>query len=106
MEEDLQKNRLGAKADLDFHVTIAEATHNELYVHVMHTIYDLLQEQFRNAWGGVFRKRDRRKKLLHQHQNIFIAIKEHNPKKGAEEARRHFNYVGENWEDALMKIVS
>lgn len=42
MEEDLKKNRLGAKADLNFHSAIAKATHNQAYSHIMHTIYRLV----------------------------------------------------------------
>ncbi len=103
MEEDLKKNRLGAKADLDFHARIVEATHNQAYLHVMHTIYDLLQEELRIAWGGVFKKKDRREKLFYQHECIFEAIKEHDPQKGAEEALRHLSFVEDNWKNALSK---
>jgi len=101
MEEDLTKNRLGAKADLEFHTALAEATHNEAYIHVMKTIYDLLQEELRIAWGGIFRKRDKRRNLFEQHKNILLAIKQRDPKKGREEALAHLKYVEENWQAAL-----
>jgi GntR family transcriptional regulator, transcriptional repressor for pyruvate dehydrogenase complex len=101
MEEDLIKNRLGAKADHEFHTALAEATHNEAYIHVMKTIYDLLQEELRIAWGGIFRKRDRRKKLFEQHKNILLAVKQRDPMKGREEALAHLKYVEENWQAAL-----
>jgi len=105
MEEDQKKNRLGAKTDLDFHAAIAEATHNQAYLHMMHTIYDLLQEELRFAWGGVFRKKDRRKELFKQHKRIFKAIKERNPRKGAEETLIHLNFVEENWKNAFSKTT-
>ena len=101
MEDDLKKNRLGAKADHDFHTTLAEATHNEAYIHLMKTIYDLLQEELRIAWGGVFRKANRRKKLFQQHQKILDAVIAHDPKKGREEALNHLHFVEENWKNAL-----
>jgi GntR family transcriptional repressor for pyruvate dehydrogenase complex len=103
MEEDLGKNRLGAKSDLDFHSTIAEATHNEAYIHMMKTMYDLLQEELRIAWAGVFRKKDRRRALLEQHRNICSAIKEHDPERGAKEAFKHLCFVEENWQDTLTR---
>jgi len=101
MEEDLKRNRLGAKADHEFHTALAEATHNEAYIHMMKTIYDLLQEELRIAWGGIFRKRDKRMKLFEQHQNILQAVKQHDPKKGREEALAHLKYVEEKWQAAL-----
>jgi DNA-binding FadR family transcriptional regulator len=101
MEEDFGKNRLGAKSDLDFHSKIAEATHNEAYIHMMKTMYDLLQEELRLAWGGVFRKKDRRKALLQQHENILGAVREHDPRRGAKEAFKHLCFVEQNWEDTL-----
>ena len=105
MEEDLKENRLGAKADLDFHTTLAEATHNQAYTHVMNTIYDLLQEELRIAWGSVFRKKDSRKKLFQQHQNIFKAVKEHDPQRGAEETLIHLNFVEENWRKDFINNI-
>jgi GntR family transcriptional repressor for pyruvate dehydrogenase complex len=102
MEEDFQKNRLGARADLSFHHTIVEATNNQAFVHMMTTIYDLLQEELRIAWGGVFKKRDSRRNLLEQHQNIYRAIRGHEPQKAAEETRLHLTFVEKEWRDALM----
>ena len=101
MKEDLTKNRLGAKADLDFHTTILRATRNQAYIHTMQTIYDILQEGLRIAWGGVFRKKEKRNKLFQQHQNIFKTIKARDPKKGAEETLKHLTFVEENWREAL-----
>ena len=99
MEEDINRNRLGAKADIEFHITIAETTRNQLYMHLMHTIYDLLQDKIRNAWGGVFRKKNRRMKLLKQHMGIMTAIKKRDRLMGIERAMIHFDYVEENWKE-------
>ncbi len=101
MEEDLLKNRLGAKSDHEFHTTLADATHNEAYIHLVKTIYDLLQEELRIAWGGVFRKKNNRKKLFEQHKNILVAVKARDPEKGRKMALAHLQYVEENWQAAL-----
>jgi len=102
MEEDLRKNRLGAKADLEFHAALVQATHNQAYAHIMNTLHDLLQEELRIAWGGVFRKRDQRKKLFQQHKNIFEAVKQHDPKRGSDEALAHLEFVEKAWKNALV----
>jgi len=101
MGEDLRRNRLGAKADLEFHAALAQATHNQAYAHILNTIHDLLQEELRIAWGGVFRKKEKRKKLFQQHKNILEAVKQHDPKRGLDEALAHLEFVEENWKNAL-----
>jgi len=103
MEDDLLKNRLGARTDLIFHTTLAEATHNQAYIHIMTTIHDLLQEELRIVWGSVFRKKEKRRKLFQQHQKIFHAVKEHNPEKAVREALEHLDFVGKEWKDSLVK---
>ena len=103
MKEDFQKNRLGAKADRQFHHIIAEAAQNPVFLHVISTIHDLLQEELRLAWGNVFKKRDKRKKLLEQHQSIFYAIQNHDAQRAGEETRVHLNFVENEWKDALLR---
>jgi len=103
MEDDLLKNRLGARSDLNFHTTLAEAAHNQAYMHLMRTIYDLMQEELRIAWGSVFRKKEKRNKLFEQHQKIFHAVKEHNPEEAAQVALEHLDFVGKEWKESLVK---
>jgi GntR family transcriptional repressor for pyruvate dehydrogenase complex len=103
MEEDLKRNRLGAKSDFDFHSAIARATHNEAYLHIMQTVYDLLQEPLRIAYGDIFRKKDKRKKLLLQHQNMFNAIRDHEPDRASKEALVHLCFALETWESGLIR---
>jgi GntR family transcriptional repressor for pyruvate dehydrogenase complex len=103
MEEDLKRNRLGSKSDFDFHSAIARATHNEAYIHIMQTIYDLLQEPLRIAYGDIFRKKDKRRKLLLQHQSMFKAIRDHDPERVSRETLIHLCFALEMWESGLIK---
>lgn len=103
MEQDLRRNRLGAKTDFDFHATITEATHNEAYNHIMNTIHDLLQEEMRIAWGSIFRKKDKRKKLFHQHKKVFQAIRQRDPEKAAQEALVHLSFAEQNFREGLKE---
>jgi len=103
MKEDLKRNRLGAKSDWDFHSAIVGATHNVAYIHVMQTLYDLLQEELRIAYGDIFGKKDKRKKLLLQHQNMFKAIRNHDVERASKEALIHLCFALETWESGLIK---
>jgi GntR family transcriptional repressor for pyruvate dehydrogenase complex len=84
-----KQGRSWEKQDADFHLGIAQATHNTIQTHVMSTIYDLLRESV----AKVFRDRAKVKKLIDQHHRIFSAIKNHSPEKARERTLEHLNYV-------------
>jgi GntR family transcriptional repressor for pyruvate dehydrogenase complex len=102
LEDDLNNGRLGAKPDIDFHLKIAEITGNKVYTHLTNTVYDLLQEEMRIAWGGSFNNNESKKDLLNQHISIFNAIKSKDPKEARRAAREHLEYAEKRWTEALL----
>ena len=89
MKKAFEQGRSWEKQDADFHLGIAQATHNTIQTHVMSTIYDLLRESV----ARVFRGRSKVKKLLGHHHRIFMAIKNHSPEKARERILEHLNFV-------------
>jgi len=89
MRKAFKEGRSWEKLDADFHLAIAQATHNTIQTHMMSTIYDLLRESV----ARIFKDRAKVKKLLDQHYKIFIAIKNHSPEKARERTLEHLNYV-------------
>jgi GntR family transcriptional repressor for pyruvate dehydrogenase complex len=89
MKAGFEKGRSWEKEDADFHLAIAQATHNTIQTHIMSTIYDLLRESV----ARVFTDRGKVKKLLQQHYRIFIAIKNHSPEKARDRTLEHLDYV-------------
>jgi len=89
MKKAFETGRSWEKQDADFHLGIAQATHNTIQTHVMSTIYDLLRESV----AKIFRDRAKVKKLLDHHQRIFNAIKNHSPDHARERILEHLNYV-------------
>jgi GntR family transcriptional repressor for pyruvate dehydrogenase complex len=89
MKKAFEGGRSWEKQDADFHLGIAQATHNTIQTHMMSTIYDLLRESV----GKVFKDRSKVKKLLDHHYRIFSAIKSHSPDKARERTLEHLNYV-------------
>lgn len=89
MKKSFEEGRSWEKQDADFHLGIAQATHNTIQAHMMSTIYDLLRESV----ARVFKDRAKVKKLLDQHYRIFNAIKSHSPDKARERTLEHLNYV-------------
>jgi len=89
MKAAYEKGRSWEKEDADFHLAIAQATHNTIQTHIMSTIYDLLRESV----ARVFTDRVKVKKLLQQHYRIFTAIKNHSPEKARERTLEHLDHV-------------
>jgi GntR family transcriptional repressor for pyruvate dehydrogenase complex len=89
MKKAFKEGQSWEKQDADFHLGIAQTTHNTIQTHIMSTIYDLLRESV----ARVFRDRAKVKKLLDQHYRIFIAIKNHSSDKARERTLEHLNYV-------------
>ena len=89
MKDASEKGQPWEKEDADFHLAIAQATHNTIQTHIMSTIYDLLRESVTK----VFRDRAKVKKLLQQHYRIFSAIKNHSPERARDRILEHLDYV-------------
>jgi len=83
------------EADVRFHQTVVDASHNSLMVHTMRSIYALMRSY-------VFYNRDRLRSidgagraLLDQHRAIAEAVLTGNPDAAAEAAAVHIEYVAE-----------
>lgn len=89
MKKAFEEGRSWEKEDADFHLAIAQATHNTIQVHIMSSIYDLL----RQSMAKIFIDREQVKKLINHHLQIFLAIKNRDPEKARQKTLDHLNYV-------------
>jgi GntR family transcriptional regulator, transcriptional repressor for pyruvate dehydrogenase complex len=89
----LEEGRPWEKQDADFHLAMAQATHNTIQIHMMSTIYDLLMDYMSAIFAGIFTDPDKVKKLFQQHYQIFNAIKNHSSEKARERILKHLDYV-------------
>ena len=89
MKGALKKGESWEKQDADFHLALAQATHNTIQIHIMSTIHDLLKE----STAKIFTDPRKLQKLLDQHSHIFSAVKEHSPDKAREQTLEHLDYV-------------
>lgn len=74
--------------DADFHLAIAEATHNKIQTHLMFSIYDLLKESL----GGYYESIDMQD-VYAQHSLVVEAIKERDADLASRRMREHLDYV-------------
>jgi GntR family transcriptional repressor for pyruvate dehydrogenase complex len=82
------------KADLDFHSSLAGATHNVIAMHIMEGLKESFHSYFRVK---KFTTRTERKDvLLEQHKSILDSIRRKNPRDARKRVLEHLDYV-EEW---------
>ncbi|PUB10867.1 FadR/GntR family transcriptional regulator [Yoonia sediminilitoris] len=87
-----------AALDADFHLSIIEASHNIIMLHMMRSMYDLLREGVFYNRSLMFRQRDIRDMLLAQHRAINSALQARDPAQARAAVEAHLSFV----ETALM----
>jgi GntR family transcriptional repressor for pyruvate dehydrogenase complex len=81
------------KVDLDFHSSVAAATHNVIAMHLMEALKDSFESYFRVKKYTT--RPDRKGLLLRQHKAIFDAIRRRDSKAAREKVLEHLDYVEE-----------
>ncbi len=74
--------------DADFHLALAEATHNKIQTHLMFSIYDLLKESLGGYYESI-----RMQDIYDQHCKVVEAIKKRDPDLASRRMREHLDYV-------------
>ena len=74
--------------DADFHLAIAEATHNKVQTHIMFTIYDILKSAIENYYTDI-----NQEDVYHQHLEVVKAIKAGNSDRARAKILEHLDYV-------------
>lgn len=95
--EDMEKNLEGMKPsqnlDANFHVAIAQATHNVVWLHMMQSIFDAMQEFQRGVWRAVYITDDDHRLLFSQHRAVYEAIRDRDPERAREEMLAHLTFA-------------
>lgn len=82
-----------ARLDADFHMAIAEATHNTVFIHISQSMRELMHQELLNSRLMLFHKSDGREKILEQHAEIMNAIVEGDAIRAKQAMRKHISYV-------------
>ncbi|MCW5634052.1 MAG: FCD domain-containing protein [Rubrivivax sp.] len=86
---------LAAQADADFHLAVAEASHNVALIHVMHGLHNLLQTSMRHAWEVAYAEPDGPRVLQEQHAQLLDAVLAGDASLARDAAHLHLSFVGE-----------
>ena len=89
MEDKDTGNEEKRELDTEFHLAIARASHNFVFINIMRLHFDLLRDTREKTWKIPGRRENQEK----EHQSIFLAIKEHNGKKAAKVMLNHLKNI-------------
>lgn len=92
-------------ADANFHLAIAEASHNAVLLHTIRGLFDLLKRNVVTNIGGMYKQRsETRDMLIGQHRELYLAIIEGRAQDAREVSSRHILYVQEVLEEAREEV--
>ncbi|KAA3630372.1 MAG: GntR family transcriptional regulator [Proteobacteria bacterium] len=83
-----------ATADSEFHMAIAEASHNFALIHITRSLFDLLSTQMLSNWEHLLTNPESCEQIHDQHQYIFEAIISGDPDMARNAAHTHLSYIG------------
>jgi DNA-binding FadR family transcriptional regulator len=89
-----------ARADAEFHLSIVEASHNLVLLHVMRGLFTLLQSSISHNLDKLYTLPRVFDPLTHQHERLMNAIIEGDPGKARTAAQEHLIFV----EESLQQI--
>lgn len=87
--------------DIDFHIAIAEASHNTLMVHLMASIRKIFSFMFKIS--NFTRPPGKNRILIKQHREIYEAIKRGNPDLAAQRMEDHLRFVEIEWREDVRR---
>ncbi|KMW60502.1 Glycolate utilization operon transcriptional activator GlcC [Candidatus Rhodobacter oscarellae] len=88
-----------AALDAEFHLSIIEASHNVVMLHMMRSMYELLREGVFYNRQKMFKQRITRNELLDQHRVINEALQRRDPEAARRAVEAHLNYVKSSLSD-------
>ncbi len=78
-----------AQADFDFHLALAEATHNFIFVNITRMNFDLIFATHERIYNLL----DDKDAFLNEHRNMYDAILDHDAERAREAASRHIDRI-------------
>lgn len=90
-----------AQLDAQFHMSIIEASHNVIMLHMMRSMYDLLQQGVFYNRQMMFKNRITRDQLLDQHRAINDSLQARDPAAARAAVEAHLDYVERSMFDQI-----
>jgi GntR family transcriptional regulator, transcriptional repressor for pyruvate dehydrogenase complex len=93
MESNLEGMKLSQDLDANFHIVIAQATHNVVWLHLMQSIFDAMKEFQRGVWRAVYLTEEDYQELFRHHRDVYEAIRDKDPDLARDRMLKHLTYA-------------
>jgi len=93
MERNLDGFKPSQDLDAHFHVVIAQATHNIVWLHLMQTIFDAMKEFQQTVWRAVYLTDEDHRTLFLHHRAVYDAIREKKPDEARDAMLKHLTFA-------------
>jgi GntR family transcriptional regulator, transcriptional repressor for pyruvate dehydrogenase complex len=93
MELDLEKGLIRAEIDTKFHMEIAAAANNTIFMHLMHTIHQLVSYSVKLSREILFQDRTDQELIFQHHLQVFKAIQKRDPVRAESAMAEHLLFV-------------
>ena len=93
MERNLEGIKPSQDLDANFHIVIAQATHNIVWLHMMQSIFDAMKEFQQSVWRAVYLTQEDHRILFQHHRAVFEAIRDRNPDKARDDMLSHLTFA-------------
>ncbi len=94
-----------SKADLDFHLSIAEASHSVVFPHAMRQTLDLIRHSVTTNLKGIYAQGERKDEVARQHLNMMEAIFNGDAEAARDAVRTHLDLVQEEFERSDIRAL-
>ncbi|MBU5484859.1 FadR family transcriptional regulator [Clostridium sp. MSJ-11] len=93
--KNLDEDEEMVKADREFHYKIAQVSKNFLILSILNAISSLMEIFIENARRNILINTDNKELLVKQHEDIYIALSEHDPEKALKAMSIHLETINE-----------
>jgi GntR family transcriptional repressor for pyruvate dehydrogenase complex len=93
LRENLEGLKPSENLDANFHLAIAKATHNIVWLHLMQNIFDAMKEFQQSVWRAVYLTGEDHHLLYQHHRRIFEAIRNRDPEAARAAMAEHLNFA-------------
>jgi len=93
MERNLDGMKPSQDIDANFHIVIAQATHNVVWLHLMQSIFDAMKEFQRGVWRVVYLTAEDHLQLFQHHRAVYEAIRDRDPERARDAMLAHLTFA-------------
>ena len=93
MERNLENQSPSEDLDANFHIVIARATHNIVWLHLMQSLFDAMKEFQKSVWRAVYLTREDHHLLYTHHYRIYEAVRARDTEAAREAMMDHLTFA-------------